>query len=162
VAWPVSEAVAFENAAQHVGQVDRADAVADAEARELHALGELDDLLDSGPAVVAFRLDLAGHLGEASDEGVLVFFRADAHGFLVDLGGAPAGATHVFLAIAARPDGGRAVGTSGILILHCFSPWPVGGLAGPNDTPFIAKGYNGHVGSAFLGCIFGLLAVGFH
>jgi len=47
------EAVALEYAAQHVGVVDEADAIGDADPAVAHALGELHDLLDPRPLAVA-------------------------------------------------------------------------------------------------------------
>ena len=51
------EAVALEDAAQHVGVPDEADAAGDAELPKAHPLGELHDLLEPRPSAVALGLD---------------------------------------------------------------------------------------------------------
>ena len=51
------EAVAFEDAGEDIGVLDKADAVGDADLAVAHPLGEVDDLFHARPFAVTLGLD---------------------------------------------------------------------------------------------------------
>ena len=112
------EAVAFEDAGEHVGVVDEADAVGDADLLEAHALGELHDLLNPGPFAVALGLDDGGFAGHLEHFRIVVEGTGGGLGFGVDLGRAEAGAAGFRLPHAAGTHGGGAVGAGGVGVIH--------------------------------------------